>query len=125
MAGVTVHIPQTGPAHDRGRGHLHVVLTNPCSQGLVLLAPICSAWAGCDQACLLPIGCHPFVIRDSFVQYAKADVLPANTLKQAVDIQFAAYEGILLEPHFSAAKAGTLISRAATPAVRKYAVANL
>jgi hypothetical protein len=67
--GDTVHIPDTGPPHDRGKPHLFVILTNPCDKGMALLVPICTIRGRYDTTCPVKAGEHEFVTDESYVAY--------------------------------------------------------
>ena len=72
--GQSLHIPDTGPAHDRARGHLCVVLTDVSDDDKCLVVPICTAHDRCDKSCLLhpgDPGDHRFLTRESFVMYSQ------------------------------------------------------
>ena len=80
----TLHIPNTGPPHDPGRGHLHFVINNPCENGLNLLVSLDSFYPNCDGTCVL-VGGHPFITKKSFILYAKADTVETKgTSKNAL-----------------------------------------
>jgi hypothetical protein len=69
VPGDTIHIPDTGPAHERGKPHLFVVLTKPCINGMTLLVPMCRIRGKFDPACKLVPGEHAFVDEASYVAY--------------------------------------------------------
>lgn len=85
--GETLLIP-SGPAHDPGRRHLFIVLTDPLPADSadatphVVVVSICSIVAGQnhDATCELGPGDHPFVDRPSFVDYSTAYIVAADKL---------------------------------------------
>lgn len=91
----TLLVP-SGPLHDPGRKHLHVVLTDPAVDGsgaLVLVVSICSIPDSkiYDPSCTLFPGEHPFISRHSYVAYNFAQLVDATQLEAKVAAgQFAA-----------------------------------
>lgn len=69
--GDVLHIGETGPRHDRGRGHYFIVLTEPFEGEKCLLVPICTAHSKCDRTCLLDSNDHDCLHHESFVLYAQ------------------------------------------------------
>jgi hypothetical protein len=51
IEGDVLRYPGTGPSHDGGRAHKHVVVKTTISD--IYLVPICSAHALCDRTCIL------------------------------------------------------------------------
>lgn len=83
----TLLVP-SGPLHDPDRKHLFIVLSDPVTdEQVVLLVSISSVkpnrWN--DEACLLYSLEHPFIKKDSFVDYSSARIEPADKLTKAVD----------------------------------------
>jgi hypothetical protein len=74
--GCTLLIP-SGTAVDPDGKHLFVVVTNPCTGGFHLLVSVTSVKPNRqhDPTCLLEAGEHPFLDRQSYVFYAKAQQL--------------------------------------------------
>lgn len=84
--GATLLIP-SGPNHDPDRMHLHVVLTDPLSTtGDVLLVCVCSIPMSnlYDSSCTFFPGEHPFIWKDSFVDYRHCTIAPAALLEHKV-----------------------------------------
>ncbi len=71
VRGDTLLILGTGPANDPDRGHLFILLTNVCSEGAILLAPIRSVRGQHDRTCLLGVGDHRFLKGPSWISYAQ------------------------------------------------------
>lgn len=82
--GDTLHILNTGPSHAQQIGHLHIILTNECTDGNHLLVPISTKRPNCDTTCLLGKGDHPFIVHDSFVFYARTQIYPAKHIKERI-----------------------------------------
>jgi hypothetical protein len=82
----TLLIP-SGTATDPGRHHLFFLVTNRCPNGLHLAVSLSSIETGRvhDSTCLLTIGDHPFVTRDSFIVYRMARLLHHEGIKKCVD----------------------------------------
>lgn len=79
----------SGPIHDPQRKHLFIVLTDPfddTGNGIsrVLLVSISSLRDGCDRACILKPGDHPFIKHESFVVYRSARIEEAGKIVSAV-----------------------------------------
>ena len=84
--GATLLIP-SGPLHDPGRMHLHIVLTDPlAATGDVLLVCVCSIPLSnlYDGSCTLFPGEHPFIVKHSFVDYNRCVIASALSLEQKV-----------------------------------------
>ena len=85
-AGATLLIPS-------GAGsHLFVVLNDPVvlegygQQGCVVLVNLSTVRAEIphDTTCVLPAGCHPFVVAESYVRYQDARIYRADDLSRYV-----------------------------------------
>ena len=71
----TVLIP-SGPSHDPGRMHLHVVCTDPDNDGCQLIVSICTKINSlCDPSCTLQPHEHPFLTKESYVLYRNAEIV--------------------------------------------------
>jgi len=80
----TILVP-SGPAHDPNKKHLFIVLTDPCpTVGDVLMVNVSSLRPGHDPACQLYAGDHPFINRDSFIEYAMARIELAQAIENGV-----------------------------------------
>lgn len=80
----TVLIP-SGPSHDPGRMHLHVVCTDPDNDGCQLIVSICTKINNlCDPSCTLQPHEHPFLTKESYVLYRKAEVVQQSALTNGV-----------------------------------------
>lgn len=102
----TLWIPETGPTSDPHKGHLFVVLTDPCPEGAVLLVPICSQYERCDKTCLVGAGDHPFLKHPSFVFYARLKTYVAAELVESEKAGNVTYRGLLDERLFGFICAG-------------------
>lgn len=120
----TWHILNTGPAHAPERGHLHVILTNPCPAQKLLLVPISSRHPKCDTSCLLGKGDHPFLKHDSFVFYARAGIYSATDIHQRILSSDITYRGLIEERVFGFICKGVLESPHLPPKFKKYYVDN-
>lgn len=82
----------SGPAHDRDRLHLHIVLTDAVTvdpaqpDAHVVVVSVSSVVEGAphDSTCYLEVGDHPFIRHRSYVFYAVATAYPIATLEQMV-----------------------------------------
>ena len=83
----TILIP-SGPAHDLGKRHLFILLTEPYGPAnQILLAPVCSVNKNGvkDDSCILDIGVHPFIDHRSFVDYALCRIERASKIQRGID----------------------------------------
>jgi hypothetical protein len=62
--------------------HLNVVITEPDEENNVLVVPVCTyrvkdgkPFSGQDESCLLPAGCHPFIMARSYISYRNATAM--------------------------------------------------
>lgn len=87
----TLLIP-SGPAHDRDRKHLFIILTDPVADPLtggkdsVLLTSLSTLDTALphDPTCILHSGDHPFVTRDSYVSYRTSRIQEAEKIINGV-----------------------------------------
>lgn len=87
----TLLIP-SGPAHDLDRKHLFIILTDPVADPLngnkvsVLLTSLSTLDAALphDSTCILHLGDHPFVTRDSYVSYHTSRIQEAEKIINGV-----------------------------------------
>jgi hypothetical protein len=82
----TLLVP-SGPAHDPGRKHFHIVLTDPiAATGEVLMVGVTSIPPSglYDGSCTLFPGEHPFIVKDCFVAYKFSRVVSAALLESKV-----------------------------------------
>lgn len=77
----TLLIP-SGPQHDVNRLHLHIVCTNPCRHNTVILVSVSSIVDGVyyDPTCVLQVGDHIFIKRQSYVYYRLSRTVHVNHL---------------------------------------------
>jgi len=80
----TLFIP-SGPKGD----HLYVITTDACGKGMHVLACLCSIKEGqfYDETCLVTVGEHEFVTRDSYIAYNFARVEGGNRIGMLVEKQ--------------------------------------
>lgn len=81
----------SGPSHDSDRKHLFILLTNPIAEPEtgkkhVLMVSLSTAHEGIyhDPACILKPGEHPFVRRESYVNYFRTRIEDAEALLRGV-----------------------------------------
>lgn len=116
----TILIP-SGPSHDPDRKHLFIVLTDPSPTAAdVLMVNVSSLRPGHDPACQLYAGDHPFIKRDSFIEYALARIELAQAIENGVTkralIPHADLDGAI----FARVCHGLTVSRFAKPRVVAY-----
>lgn len=84
----TVLIP-SGPSHDPNRKHLHVVCTDPDAKGDQLIVSICTKVNNlCDSACTIQSHEHPWLTKESYVFYRKAQIVAKTALDNGVSAKF-------------------------------------
>jgi hypothetical protein len=87
----TLLIP-SGPDHDLNRKHLFILLTNSIPDAdtgadkvlLVSVSSVPTNGSYYDDTCVIKAGQHDFIVRDSFVFYAKARIEETNTLMRGI-----------------------------------------
>jgi len=87
----TLLIP-SGPAHDRDRKHLFIILTDPVAnpfngeKNSLLLTSLSTLDTALphDPTCILHLGDHPFVTRDSYVSYRDSRILETTKIINGV-----------------------------------------
>jgi hypothetical protein len=120
VRGATLWIPGTGPAHDQGRGHLFIILTNPCPDGMVLMVPVCSVGTKYDNTCILGKGDHNFLTHKSFLAYYRLGTSSAAALVEQVKKTVFVDKGMLNERVFALVCNGVTTSRDAPPKHKRY-----
>jgi len=65
--------------------HLRMVIAGPTPNGLAAIANFSSWFDGCDDACVVHQGDHPYLAHDSFVVYQKARLLPVSDIQRLLD----------------------------------------
>lgn len=118
----TLLVP-SGPLHDPDRKHLFIVISGPVNdEQLVLLVSISSVkpnlWN--DQSCLLFPGDHPFIKRDSFVDYSSSRIEPAEKLAKAVDQGIFVPREPVSQDLFDRICAGVLASRRTPKDIKRF-----
>lgn len=105
----------------RSSHHLFIVITNKCTLGNHLLIPICTKHRGCDQSCLLGKGDHDsFIVHDSYVCYARADLYNHEELRKKVKAGDIRYKDMLDERIFGFVCNGVITSKFTPPKMKKY-----
>jgi len=111
----------SGPAHDPDKKHLFIVLTDPCpTAGDVLMVNVSSVRPGHDTACQLFVGDHPFIKRDSFIEYALARIELAQKIQNGVTNGALAPRADLDKAIFARVCHGLTVSRFVKPRVVAY-----
>ncbi len=118
----TLLVP-SGPLHDPDRKHLFIVLSDPVTdEQVVLLVSISSVkpnrWN--DEACLLYRGDHPFIKKESFVDYSSARIEPATKLTKAIDQGVFIPREPISEVVFERICAGVMASRRTPKDIKRF-----
>lgn len=113
----------SGPAHDPDRKHLFIVLSDPVTdEKVVLLVSISSVkpnrWN--DESCLLYPGDHPFIKKDSFVDYASARIEPGDKLLRGVKAGKLIPKDPITDEVFERICAGVMASRRTPRYIRQF-----
>jgi hypothetical protein len=116
----TIHVPDTGPAHDPSRGHLFFVLTSPSAEQDVLCVSSSRAYPKCDRTCVLETGCHDFIRQESFILYAKPEIYRVKLICDRVRDGDVTYKGLISEDIFERICDGLLDSPHTPPYARDY-----
>jgi hypothetical protein len=116
----TLWIPGTGPPHDPERGHLFIILTDPCLKGHVLLVPVCGAYKKYDGTCILGEGDHDFLDRKSYVAYYRLNTYAAVDLVAQVSNEVFRCKGMMDEKVFALVCNGVASSRDSAPKFKRY-----
>ena len=67
--------------------HLHIILTDVCEDGLHLVGSIASIYEGWqhDETCIISLGEHPFIKRESYFVYRRLTQIRAQHIVNCVD----------------------------------------
>jgi len=86
-------LPGTGPAHDRARPHMCVVVADDARNGDYLVIPICSAHSQCDRTCVFDSSHTVHVEHESHASYFEAKACPKKGFSERFE-----YVGELPQP---------------------------
>lgn len=78
-AGETFHAASPGS----WRKHLWIAVTDPDANGELVIANITSQASNKDQSCILDVGDHPFISKQSVVNYAEACITSDEDIRRA------------------------------------------
>lgn len=122
----TLLIP-SGPVHDPDRKHFFILLTDPIPKPdagaqQVLLVGIATRNPNFqhDQTCILYPGDHPFLNRESYVNYRLARIEEAGKLVAGVKNGLFVPQGTIDTAIFARVCQGLLNSRHTTPKVLRF-----
>lgn len=116
----TIHMLNTGPEHDKARGHLFIILTNKCAENKQLMVSACTRVAKCDETCLVGKGDHPFFSVDSYIAYNKANIYDTAMLQKRISENIIKSKGELDEKIFALVAIGLTNSRYTPLFVKNY-----
>lgn len=113
----------SGPDHDPDRKHLFIVLSDPVTdEYVVLLVSISSVkenrWN--DPSCLLYPGEHPFITKNSFVDYSSARIEPADKLLRGVQSGQLIAQSPVSQEIFERICAGVMASRRTPRHIKRF-----
>lgn len=119
----TLLIP-TGAAHDPGRKHLFIVLTDPAQvldfeekHSLLVGVFTISPELPHDPACELHAGDHAFIRHKSFVHYARARIEPSQSIVNGVKKGLFVPKAMLVDEIFARVCKGLVESRFTPPII--------
>lgn len=118
----TLLVP-SGPIDDPDRKHLFVLLTDPQPPDQsTLLVGVASVYDSIphDPTCYLYPGDHPFIRRQSYINYARARIEPAPKLVEGVKQGLLIPQGTLDATIFARVCKGLLESSRTTPKIKKF-----
>lgn len=115
-----LHIPGTGPVHDRSRGHYHVVVTFADETDKVLLVPICSAHEKCDKTCLLCADDYRCLNHDSHIMYAKTNFYDHTRVVGKIALGEVELLDPISDAVFEGIRSGVFTSSFCTPLYKKH-----
>jgi hypothetical protein len=121
----TLLVP-SGPGGNPDQKHLFILLTNPVPNAAngkdVLLVGLSSVRAGGyhDPACLLYPGDHPFLVRQSYVNYRMARIEDAQKLINGVRTGVLAPKEVLAGEIFARVCHGLTESRHTAPKILEF-----
>jgi hypothetical protein len=110
----------SGPPNDPNRGHLFIVLTDPCPDDKILAVPVNSLTKRSDTTCKLGKGDHARIHHESFAAYYRAQTYSVSVLEDQVSKKIIHDEGIVDEKVFARICAGVENSRECIPAHKAY-----
>lgn len=104
--------------------HLHVICTDPYGpKDQVLLVPVCTVKPGTnkrDKVCILNVGDHPFINRESFVAYAICRVEEAGKIVACVNSGYFVDKGAIDSDVFDRILAGFECSKRLAPYFKSF-----
>lgn len=118
----TLLVP-SGPVEDPDRKHLFILLSDPVNdEKVVLMASISSVKPGrwCDNSCLLSPGDHPFINKDSFVDYARCRIESGQKLLNGVKKGLLEPREMVSQVVFERICAGVMASRRTPRHVKQF-----
>lgn len=118
----TLLVP-SGPVDDPDRKHLFILLTDPQPPDQsTLLVGVASVYDNIphDPTCYLYPGDHPFIRRQSYINYARARIEPAPKLAEGVKQGLLIPQGTLDAALFARICKGLLESRRTMPKIKKF-----
>jgi CMP-2-keto-3-deoxyoctulosonic acid synthetase len=65
------------------RAHLYIAITDPDAAGNLVIANVTSQGQWKDQSCILNVGDHPYIKKESVINYAEAIVTSESALSKA------------------------------------------
>lgn len=109
----TLLVP-SGPLHDPDRKHLFILLSDPVTEEeVVLMVSISSVkpnrWH--DDACMISPGEHPFIVKESFVDYSSCRIEPGEKLLNGVYKGFFVPRDPMPQSVFERICCGVMVSR--------------
>ena len=105
-AGETFHAQAPGST----RPHLYVAVTDPDPEGNFVIANITSQSESKDQSCVLDVGDHPFIRKQSVVNYAEARITNQDAVSAGARRGVIQYDAPVTPEALAKIQAGALAS---------------
>jgi hypothetical protein len=105
-AGETFHAQAPGST----RPHLYVAVTSADANGDFVIANITSQAESKDQSCILHVGDHPFISKESVVNYAEARIANERAVSAAARRGVIRYDAAITPSALAKVQAGALAS---------------
>ena len=92
------------------RPHLYIVITDPDPIGNLVIVNVTSQGQSKDQSCVLNPGDHPFITRESVINYAEAIITNENTIQNGARGGVVQFDAAVTPKVLSKIQAGALAS---------------
>ena len=105
-AGETFH----APSPDSSIKHLWIAVTVPDANGNQVIVNVSKQGEGKDQSCILNVGDHPWLSRESIIFYAEAKITNAGAVSSAAKGRVIEYDAEVTADALTRIREGALVS---------------